>query len=110
VKLPPHIIGSLLRKYFPGLAKSGDDDPPSPGFSWEHYEYTKDESDVSMAKRVMEGFTVSIFASSLFHIRSIRSLSINYFMHSCSNNILALIVKKRWKKASRKKPERYSPI
>jgi hypothetical protein len=96
VKLPPHIIGSLLRKYFPRLAKSGDDDPPSPGFSWDHYEYTKDEKDVSMGKRVMEGFFVSIFATSLFHIQS---LLINYFMHSCSNNMLALIVKKRRKKA-----------
>jgi hypothetical protein len=95
--LPNHVIGSLLRKYFPGLAKSGDKDPPSPGFSWEHYEYTKDEHDVTMAQRVIDGFFVSIFATSLLHIRS---LLINYFMHSCSNNMIAMMVNKRRQKAS----------
>ncbi|KAE8799655.1 Glutamate decarboxylase 1 [Hordeum vulgare] len=55
-RLLNHVIGSLVRKYFLGLAKSNDDDPPSPGFTWEHYQHTKDEHGVTMAARVIDGF------------------------------------------------------
>ncbi|XBI10352.1 hypothetical protein VPH35_137645 [Triticum aestivum] len=53
---PNHVIGSLLRKHFPGLSKPGDDDPLSPGLTWEHYLHNKDEHDVTMATRVINAF------------------------------------------------------
>ncbi|KAE8774206.1 Glutamate decarboxylase 1 [Hordeum vulgare] len=55
-RLPNHVIGSLVRKYFPGLAKPNDDNPPSPGFTREPYQHTKDEHGVTMAARVIDGF------------------------------------------------------
>ena len=68
---PNHVIGSLLRKHFPGLSKPGDDDPPSPGLTWEHYLHNKYEHDVTMATRVINAFFVSIFAptTAFFHIQ-----------------------------------------
>ncbi|KAI4992622.1 hypothetical protein ZWY2020_057864 [Hordeum vulgare] len=56
VRLPNHVIGSLMRKYFPGLAKPNDDDPSSPGFTCEYYQHTKDEHGVAIAARVIDGF------------------------------------------------------
>ncbi|KAI4980441.1 hypothetical protein ZWY2020_020926 [Hordeum vulgare] len=53
-RLPNHVIGSLERKYFPGLAKPNDDDPTLPGLTWEHYQHTKDEHGVTMAARVID--------------------------------------------------------
>ncbi|XBH98344.1 hypothetical protein VPH35_127870 [Triticum aestivum] len=53
---PNHVIGSLLRKHFPGLSKPGDNDPLSPGLTWEHYLHNKDEHDVTMATRVINAF------------------------------------------------------
>ena len=38
------------------LSKPGDDDPPSPGLTWEHYLHNKDEHDVTMATRVINAF------------------------------------------------------
>jgi hypothetical protein len=90
--LPNHIIGSLLRKHFPGLAKPDDDHPPSPGLTWEHYQHTKDEHDVTMATRVIDVFFVSIFATSFFHIQI---LVINCHMLSCREHFLAWMVRKR---------------
>ncbi|KAE8798661.1 Glutamate decarboxylase 1 [Hordeum vulgare] len=51
-----HVIIFLVRKYFPELAKPNDDDTLSPGFTWEQYQHTKDEDDVTMAARVINGF------------------------------------------------------
>ncbi|KAE8770982.1 Glutamate decarboxylase 1 [Hordeum vulgare] len=53
-RLPNHVIGSLERKYFPGLAKPNDDDPTLPGLTWEHYQHTKDEHSVTMAAWVID--------------------------------------------------------
>ncbi|KAI5000632.1 hypothetical protein ZWY2020_005221 [Hordeum vulgare] len=55
-RLPNHVIDSLVRKYFTGLAKPNDQDPPSPGFTSKHYQHTKDEHGVTMAAWVIDGF------------------------------------------------------
>ncbi|KAI5015294.1 hypothetical protein ZWY2020_056684 [Hordeum vulgare] len=55
-----HVIGSLVRKYFPGLAKQMMTTPPSLGFTWEHYQLTKDEHSVAMAARVIHGSTYCV--------------------------------------------------
>ncbi|KAE8803705.1 Glutamate decarboxylase 1 [Hordeum vulgare] len=60
-RLPNHIIGSLIRKYFPGLAKPNDDDPPSPGFIWEHNQHTKDEHGVTMVAQVVINYHMFLY-------------------------------------------------
>ncbi|KAE8780853.1 Glutamate decarboxylase 1 [Hordeum vulgare] len=55
-QLPNHIIGSLLWKYFPGLAMLDDDHTPSRGLTWEHYQQTKDGHDVTVTTRVITSF------------------------------------------------------
>lgn len=55
-RMPNHMLGSLLKKHFPGLVQLKSDKPAMAGFTWEHHKAAKDKRDVSKAEHVCREF------------------------------------------------------